>query len=145
MKSKPIPIPRGGFTSNEDEARWLAGTIGMRASETLMAATGISSNWTTDSLYELLLEGLGAAARRARKEANQAHERRVTELLAANNVEVERRREAECSAELLRIEVSLLSAKVYEQSEANKALLLEIARLRRGGADPHRSVAGAQA
>jgi hypothetical protein len=30
-RRRPIPVPSGGFKSNEQEARWLAQTIEMRA------------------------------------------------------------------------------------------------------------------
>lgn len=82
-RSRPIPIPAGGFTTNEDEVRWLADTIAMRMRETF-AAAGINAAIPTESLCELLLIALNAASKRA------------------NAREVERRREAEAELRFAR-------------------------------------------
>ena len=59
-----IPIPRGGFTSNEEEARWLEQTLRLRIRETLHAA-GINATIAPIGLHELLMLSLDAATRRA--------------------------------------------------------------------------------
>ena len=59
-----IPIPRGGFTSNEEEARWLEQTLRLRIGETLHAA-GINATIAPIGLHELLMLSLDAATRRA--------------------------------------------------------------------------------
>ena len=69
---KPIPVPREGFRSHEEEAQWLAATIAMRSAEAV-AAIGISATFPTESLYELLLLGLQSAAKRAVAESCQEH------------------------------------------------------------------------
>lgn len=62
----PIPVPRSGFASNEEEARWLEQTIIMRTAEMLRRA-GVSADIRPKGLYELLLLSLDAATRRALK------------------------------------------------------------------------------
>lgn len=61
----PIAIPRGGFRTNEEEARWLEQTLIMRMQEAT-AALGISTKPEPRGLYELLLHSLNAASKRAR-------------------------------------------------------------------------------
>jgi hypothetical protein len=70
---KFIPIPPNGFGSDEDEARWLADTIAMRAAEAI-ESMGLSATFSTDSLYELLLVSLRRAAKRAISKAKAAAE-----------------------------------------------------------------------
>jgi hypothetical protein len=62
----PIPIPDGGLTSNEAEARWLEQTILMRAKESL-TNFGINAEFKPSGLYDLLLLSLNRASRRGRK------------------------------------------------------------------------------
>ena len=59
----PLPVPPGGFRSNEDEADWLAATITMRLREVL-AAVGINATPVSPSLRDLLLASLDAASAR---------------------------------------------------------------------------------
>lgn len=59
----PIPIPKGGFRSNEEEARWLEQTILMRLREAASNA-GLRFAPQPNGLYELLLLSLNAASRR---------------------------------------------------------------------------------
>lgn len=62
----PIPIPKGGFTTNEDEARWLEETILMRCRESL-ANFGINASFNAGTgLYDLFLLSLDSASRRGR-------------------------------------------------------------------------------
>ena len=63
-RAKPIPVPRGGFTSNEEEARWLTDTIAMRMQEALIAI-GVQATVPTASLRELLIFSLDSASKRA--------------------------------------------------------------------------------
>jgi hypothetical protein len=60
-----IPVPKGGFVSNEDEARWLEETLLMRFGETL-AAAGIMNVRLLQprGLYDLLLLSLDSASKR---------------------------------------------------------------------------------
>lgn len=60
----PIPVPRGGFVSNEDEAKWLEETLLMRFRETLAAAGLTAFNFQPKGLYDLLLLCLNSASRR---------------------------------------------------------------------------------
>ncbi len=62
----PIPLPRGGFKSNEDEAQWLEQTIVMRMNEVLRAA-GVNRTVAPKKLYELFLMSLNDAGKRALK------------------------------------------------------------------------------
>ena len=78
LRQKPIPVPRGGFCTHEDEAKWLADTIAMRTSEGLAALGLPSFSVPTASLYELLLLGLQNAAKRAGERS-----RKLEALLAA--------------------------------------------------------------
>lgn len=60
----PIPVPKGGFLTNEDEARWLEQTISMRLREGL-AALGINVAPQFGQLYDLFLLSLNYASKRA--------------------------------------------------------------------------------
>lgn len=65
MTRQSIPIPEGGFASNELEARWLADTLELRIHETL-ANFGLSNlHIEPKGLYDLLLLSLNSAAKRA--------------------------------------------------------------------------------
>ncbi len=59
-----IPIPKGGFRTNEDEARWLEQTICLRARQMMLAA-GVNATIRPNGLYDLLLMSLNAASERA--------------------------------------------------------------------------------
>lgn len=61
-----VPVPRGGFLTNEDEARWLEKTILLRVQE-MMALAGVRIQIVPNSLYELLLISLDDASRRGVK------------------------------------------------------------------------------
>ena len=63
----------------------------------------------------------------------EEHDRRVTELLAANNAEVERRREAERQAEINALAADLWRARARLLSEERKAIAIEIDRLHERG------------
>lgn len=58
-----IPIPPGGFKTNEDEARWLEKTIILRTQE-MMFAAGVVAQINPNGLYELLLMCLDGATKR---------------------------------------------------------------------------------
>ncbi len=62
-RSRPIPIPKGGFVSNADEARWLEQTILLRLHEVLSDAR-IKAVVTPVGLYELILMCLDSASKR---------------------------------------------------------------------------------
>lgn len=64
----PIPIPRGGFKTNEEDAKWLELTI-LRRTEEMLAAVGIKASIAPVGLYELLLNGLNSATNRGCKAA----------------------------------------------------------------------------
>ena len=66
VRTRPIPIPRGGFRTSEQEARWLEQTINMRISEGLKA-NGIMEFPVTVGLYDLFLVCLQEAEKRGRK------------------------------------------------------------------------------
>jgi hypothetical protein len=63
-----IPIPVGGFRTNEDEARWLEQTILLRAKE-MMAVAGVTRPIAPKGLYDLLLLSLNAASKRGARQA----------------------------------------------------------------------------
>lgn len=63
-----VPVPRGGFSTNEDEARWLEQTILLRVQE-MMALAGMRIEIVPNSLYELLLMSLDDASKRGVKTA----------------------------------------------------------------------------
>lgn len=65
MTKQSIPFPKGGFTTNEAEARWLADTIQVRAEEMLTSAgMSVSIKSKDDSLYTLILMSLDSASKR---------------------------------------------------------------------------------
>lgn len=65
-KSPPIPVPRGGFQTNEDEARWLEQTIVLRQREGLRETFGVDIEPKAVGLYDLLLLSLNAATKRGK-------------------------------------------------------------------------------
>ena len=62
-KWPPIPVPRGGFRTNLEEAKWLEATIIMRMREAL-AEVGINASAPEGCMLELLLLSLDAASKR---------------------------------------------------------------------------------
>jgi hypothetical protein len=64
-----IPVPEGGFDSNEAEARWLADTITMRT-DAMLATAGVNAKVAPKGLFELFLFSLNAASRRRREAAH---------------------------------------------------------------------------
>ena len=65
-----IPIPPGGFRSNEEEARWLEQTIVLRTQE-LLALAGVTTPIKPSGLYDLLLISLDEASKRGKRKALQ--------------------------------------------------------------------------
>ena len=59
-----IPIPLGGFTTDEAEADWLEATLVMRMKETLSSA-GLNVAIKPGGLRDFLLISMKRAARRA--------------------------------------------------------------------------------
>lgn len=75
--------------------------------------------------------GIAAAAMEAALEAQaNAHDLRVSELLAANNAEVERRRAAEAALEPLRAEIALQAKQLAGAAERAQRLRALVARWR---------------
>ena len=68
LRRAGIPVPPGGFASNEEEAAWLRDTIVLRSNEAL-AASGINARLPGEQLFELLLVSINQTARRAAKAA----------------------------------------------------------------------------
>jgi hypothetical protein len=66
MTQKTIPIPPGGFTSDEQEVAWLAQVIATRVQEGLVRYR-IVVTCNTGNMAELLLLSLKAAGKRAVK------------------------------------------------------------------------------
>ncbi len=64
------PIPRGGFKTNEEDARWLEQTILLRTRQMLDLA-GVSAQIAPSKLYDMLLMALDDASMRGRKEAHR--------------------------------------------------------------------------
>ena len=60
----PIPVPAGGFATNEDEARWLEQTLIMRFEETIRDTINVNAKLSVNGLYDLLLMSLNVASRR---------------------------------------------------------------------------------
>lgn len=84
-KGPPIPIPAGGFQTNEQEARWLADTIDMRAAEAIERTIGVKVSSPSNGLYDLILLCMQSAAKRAtdaRKPDNAAERARLEQELA---------------------------------------------------------------
>ena len=65
----PIPVPRGGFISNADEARWLESTLIMRVEETLRKCGFQNATIQPTNLYDLLLDSLNTASIRGAQRA----------------------------------------------------------------------------
>lgn len=66
-RRKPIPIPAGGFQTNEEEADWLARTLTMRFEECIENTLGVKANAKFPRLYDLLLLSLNSATRRGKR------------------------------------------------------------------------------
>lgn len=72
IRRLPLQVPKGGFTSNAEEARWLADTIAMRFEETIADRLGVRAEVETPAMEEVILLVLNDVSRRARKEALEA-------------------------------------------------------------------------
>jgi hypothetical protein len=71
-----VPVPKGGFDTNEDEARWLEQTL-LLGTQELFAAAGIPSvSIKPVGLYDLLLISLNSAGDHAVKGRRPAEIRR---------------------------------------------------------------------
>lgn len=90
-KATPLPIPAGGFDTDEDEARWIEQTIVMRANEGLASIGLASVSLATKDLYELILLAIQAAGKRAVRQ------------------EIDRRRKAEAEMAVLRNAVAAMA------------------------------------
>ena len=66
VRYQPIPVPRGGFKTNEEDARWLEQTIVMRMRQVLDLA-GVTTPLAPKGLYDLLLGALNDASKRGSK------------------------------------------------------------------------------
>lgn len=59
----PVPVPKGDFRTNEEEAHWLEQTICLRTQE-MFLAVGLNVKLQPKGLYGLLLLSLNAASKR---------------------------------------------------------------------------------
>lgn len=66
-RNPAIPIPAGGFSSNEEEADWLSATLAMRFEEAVETTLGVVVKMKMNGLRELLLLSLDSATRRESK------------------------------------------------------------------------------
>jgi len=139
-RKKPIPVPRGGFCTDEDEAQWMAAAIAMRAAEAVSVAVGTAVTFPTESLYELLLLGLQSAAKRATVELDQsfdlrweADQRAIARLLDELAREVERRREAEASLREIAEILESVGDRLEESGVVSNDLEIARALARQGG------------
>ena len=74
VKDPRQPFPKGGFKTNEEDARWLEQTIMFRMAQTLKNVGVNLRTPESPALYELLLIALGDAARRGAAKSKAALE-----------------------------------------------------------------------
>lgn len=76
MSKAAIPVPKRGFVTHEEEARWLADMIMLRINEGLTSAGIAAQASSPKQLYELILLCLGSAGERQAKELQHVFDMR---------------------------------------------------------------------